>query len=175
VGYAYTVDARTVHWHDADAARALLATVALNRALATVFRWAGPPDDPLEAFFPEPAIAVEWTTPWMCRLLDVPAALVARGYPPGVTAAVEFTVDDPTLLENAAAIRLEIREERASAERIERARARIDVGALAALYTGQLAARDAARIGRLTDATDGEIAQLEAIFAGPKPWLADIF
>jgi predicted acetyltransferase len=173
--YAFTVDARTFHWRDADAARALLTVVALNRALATEFRWAGPPDDPLADFFPEPAIAVEWTMPWMCRLLDVPAALAGRGYPPGITAAVEFAINDPTLPETATAIRLEVREGQASAERIARARARIDVGALAALYTGQLAARDAARVGRLTDATDAEITRLEALFAGPKPWLADIF
>jgi predicted acetyltransferase len=174
-GYAYTVDARTLHWHDADAARALLAAVALNRALATEFRWAGPPDDPLATLFPEPAIAVDWTTLWMCRLLNVPVALVARGYPLGITAAMEFTVDDPTLPENSGAFRLEVRDGQASAERIERARARIDVGVLAALYTGQLAAREAVRIGRLTDATESEIAGLEALFAGPKSWLADIF
>lgn len=173
--YAYTVDARSLIWHDADAARALLAAVALNRALATEFRWPGPPDDPLAAFFPEPAIAVEGTTRWMCRLLDVPAALMARGYPPGIAAAVEIAVDDPTLPENAGAIRFEVREGQATVQPIARARARIDVGALAALYTGQLAARDAARIGRLTDASDAAIAAIEAIFAGPKPWLADIF
>jgi predicted acetyltransferase len=174
-GYAFTVDARALFWHDADAARALLAVVALNRALATEFRWSGPPDDPLAALFPEPAIAVEWTTPWMCRLLDVPVALAARGYPPGVTAAVEFTVDDPVLPENAGAIRLEARDGQATVERIDRAVARTDVAVLAALYTGRLAARDAVRIGRLNDATEAEIAGLEALFAGPKPWLADIF
>jgi hypothetical protein len=46
---------------------------------------------------------------------------------------------------------------------------------LSAIYTGWLPAREAARAGRLLDASARDVAALESIFAGPKPWLADMF
>ena len=52
---------------------------------------------------------------------------------------------------------------------------RLDVGALAALYTGWASTAMLARAGRLSGGGEAERAALDAAFAGPAPWMADSF
>jgi predicted acetyltransferase len=172
----YSLRCRDLMWNDADAARALLSFIAGHRALGFNVSWVGPVEDPLAGFLDEREVAVKWAFPhWMLRLVDVTKALEARGYPKGLEASVELEVADPAIDANRRALRLHVAGGAGRVEPLLTARARIDVGMLSAIYTGWLPARDAVRAGRLLDASADEVATLEAVFSGPRPWLADLF
>ena len=68
------------------AARALLGFLGAHRHNVTTVRLHGGPNDPRLIDVPQPGASVSALEPWMLRVLDVRAALEARGYPPGVTA-----------------------------------------------------------------------------------------
>lgn len=174
-GYAFSVLVRDIAWLDEHAGRALLAFLAANRPFGSHVTWVGPPEEPLAAFLRYEEMHGVQRFLWVMRLIDLPAALEGRGYPPTVTATVALDVSDVTLPENAGAWRLEVSGGAASLTRVPRARARIDIGTLASIASGWLPAREAARAGRLLDATPEEIAALELIFHGPKPWIAEAF
>jgi predicted acetyltransferase len=110
----------------------------------------------------------------MLRLLDAPLALAARGYSTALATTVDLSVTDPVLPENEGAYRLRVADGEGTVEPIAAARLRLDAGALASLYTGWSSAHSLAALGRLTGATDAELARLDLLFAGPKPWMAEI-
>lgn len=175
IPYFYSLGCRDLVWLDAGAARSLLGLAASHRALATDLTWTGPVEDPLALFLDEQDLSAQWSMLWMARLIHVRKALEARGYPSSLQAAVEFSLEDPVLEANTGSYRLEVEDGHGRVEKIERASTKMDVGALSALYTGWLPPRDAQRSGRLVEAGEREVAALEAIFAGPKPWMADQF
>jgi predicted acetyltransferase len=174
VRYAYDMVCTDLIWASATAARALLGFVAANRAIGGDLHWPGPVDEPLAAFVPESDVAVESTWPFTSRIVNLPLALERRGYGQGAEAEVALAVSDPLATEPES-IRLQVAGGVARLTPFAAARATIDIGALTAIYTGWLTARDAVRVGRLTDATDADIHALETIFAGPKPWMSDAF
>ena len=175
IPYFYSLGCRDLVWHDAETARTLLGFAASHRALATDLTWTGPVEDPVTFFLDEQDASAQWSMLWMARLIHVRNALEARGYPPGVEASVEFSVEDAVLATNSRAYRLQVSRGQARVESIDRARMKVDVGGLAAMYTSWLPAREAVRCGHLIDAGKQEVEILEAIFAGAKPWLADQF
>ena len=139
--------------------------------------WPTAPENPLATLVPGEVQAgnAPDSYVWMARLLDVRGALSARGYNQAVTASVDLKVRDPLFPQNEGGLRLEVREGAGRALESGRARARIDVGAFSGIFTGLLSASEAARLGRLEDATASEVAALDAIFSGRKPWLMDTF
>lgn len=120
---------------------------------------------------PEPG---EWAR-WMTRVLDLPEAVAARGYPAGLSGAVHLDVQDHVVEANAGRWVLEVRGGRASATRGGDGTVRTDVGALSATYTGATSATSWHRLGRLVtdDATALEL--LDETFRGPTPTGAHYF
>ena len=111
------------------------------------------------------------------RLLPPPlpgAALAARGYPAWVETAIELDVEDALLPENGGPLRLEVADGAAVVSDAAGGLS-VDVSVLSALFGGWLAPRDAARAGLLTRASERELDRLEQLFAGPKPWLLEMF
>ena len=137
--------------------------------------WAGPTEEPLGQFLRVQQPQIQQSYWWMVRLLNVKSALEMRGYSAASNAMVDLTVIDPNLPENAGTFRIELRNGNATVVPISRASAVIDVGSLAAIYTGWLPARESVRIGRLQNASSAEIEALEKIFASPRPWCLDRF
>jgi predicted acetyltransferase len=176
LGLTYALDCRDLVWTDRRSACALLGYVRGNGGLGTDLLWFGPSPEPLSLLADrQDAIAVQTAELWMSRLIDVEAALRARGYPPDLSTAIELEVVDPVLPANARCLRLEWCEGEMTVEQVVRAGTRVDVGALASMYTGRLPAREAARLGLLAGASGREIAALEGAFRGPQPWLPDVF
>lgn len=66
-------------------------------------RWLGPADDPRLWTLPERGWRATDPERWTLRLVDLPAALEARGDDPRVQERLEVEVDDPVLTENAGA------------------------------------------------------------------------
>nr|WP_240895698.1 GNAT family N-acetyltransferase [Kineococcus siccus] len=113
---------------------------------------------------------------WMLRLLDVDAALTARGWPAGVTAEVVLDVTDPLRPGDDGPRRLHVAGGRATVEPAPGAAADVAVGpgVLASLFTGHLDPVQAAHDG-LLDARVDAAAVLRTLFAGPPAVLARAF
>jgi predicted acetyltransferase len=177
LGLAYSVNCRDLVWTDQASARALVGYLAGNAGLGMDWLWYGPVPEPLTMMAGrQDAIAVQSTMVWMSRLIDVQSALRARGYPCTLNGSIELGIADSTLPSNAGCLHLEWREGKLRIDPAPRAAVRLDVEALAPIFTGRLPARDAVRLGLIGGATERDIAMLEAAFLGPSPpWLIDVF
>jgi predicted acetyltransferase len=121
---------------------------------------------------------------WMLRILDVPAALEARGYP-GFSGQVVIAVDDPLYPANAGPWLVQVAEGRARVSpapgpvagpvgAAAAGRKPLPIGLFSSLYTGLATAGDLVLVGAL-DQDDPRLATLAALFAGPAPWMPDFF
>ena len=72
----------------------------------------------------------------MLRIADLSAALEARGYAPQLQADLHLEVTDPLVPENSGPWQLTVRGGRGVVRRGGEGRLRLDIGVLAALYTG---------------------------------------
>lgn len=184
------------------AGRRLLTLLADHRSTIETILWFGAPTDPALLLLPEHSYRIRLAAPWMLRLVDVPRALEARGYPEGIEVAVRLRVEDDLFAANRGPYLLEVsggrgriaRDARgvapggpsprrgarpdagrsAGALRSSPASARIDVRGLAALYSGHLSA-DQLAMTEYLEADDAGVAALRAIFAGPTPWMSDAY
>lgn len=78
----------------AKALRALWAVVASHASIADRVRVQLSPSDPLWWLTRERDIAITRRSLWMLRLVDAPAAIAARGFPPGVNISVPLLIAD---------------------------------------------------------------------------------
>jgi predicted acetyltransferase len=151
------------------AARALLAYLRSFRGLGRWAKWPGPTNDPLALIVDEQEISHAFRYSWMERILDVPAAFEARGWPE-IDADVTFAVDDPLFEENRGPWRLSVRAGAPAISSVPDTDVRpIPIGALSAMFTGHITATDAAWLGHL-DRPDPAIAAFDALLAGTAPW-----
>ncbi|MGH2786228.1 MAG: GNAT family N-acetyltransferase [Actinomycetota bacterium] len=172
--WEFDLDVRDLVWTTPASIGSLLTFAGRHRSNARDLIWVGPPQDMLANLLPEQDANYDhWFRP-MLRLVDVAGAFEARGYPPSLRAVVELQVADEQIPANAGGWRVETADGTAKVTPASGASARVDVGALAAIWAGFLPASDARTLGRL-DATDEEVAVLEEMFAGPLPWVNDWF
>ena len=144
------------------------------RGLGTLVRFTGPPAEPLAMLVEEQRVRPHWTFRWMLRLLDVPAALEARGYPP-VDGSATIAVEDGMFAENRGPWRIEATGGSIHVEPDPGSEVRpIPIGVLSSMFTGYLSPFDAARLG-LVDAADPAVPFLARLFAGPAPFMLDFF
>lgn len=132
------------------------------------------PADPGLLAHPDPRFELVVVESWMLRVVDARAALVARGYPVGLRAELALDVVDPLLPRNAGRIWLRVADGSAEVEPGGPGRVRLDAGALAAVYAGFLDPRALARLGRV-EGSPADLAAAAAVFAGPAPWMREIF
>jgi len=156
------------------AGRRLLTFLADHRSTIETAVWHGAPTDPILLLLPENGYRVRLADHWLLRVVDVPRALEARGYPTMVRASVTLRVADELFPANRGPFVLEVAGGSAKVHRSGRGGARLDVRGLAALYTGHLTAAQLAATDYL-EATPAEIAALQVVFAGPTPWMSDAF
>ena len=158
------------------ALRRLLTLVADDRSLGRDLFMTGPPSSVDAMLLVEQSVAIDMQLRWMLRILDVAAALEARGYPPGLVSTVGFEIEDELVEANRGHLSLAVSGGRGRATRGAASDRSIslDVRALAALFTGYLPAEELARAG-LAAGSDDALAAATAVFAGPAPWLAEIF
>jgi predicted acetyltransferase len=138
-----------------------------------VFR--GGPEDAALLLLPEQELQTLAEVRWLSRLVDAPAAIAARGYPEGLSAAVSIELDDPWLPANAGRFWLRVEKGEGRLEPGGPGETRLDVGALSSLYTGWATTAVLARAGRMSGGSTAARAALDAAFAGPTPWMLDEF
>lgn len=167
---------RDLYWETPGAARSLLALAAGHRSTCTEMRWIGPHDEPLMSLTPDHAVEITNTFRSMVRVVDLPAAFEARGYPGSVEASFTLGATDKLLPENEGPWHIEVREGAAKVVAAPGAQPDVhaDISMWASVWAGMYSARDAVRLGAL-HAEPAAIEMLEALFAGPTPWIGDFY
>ncbi len=156
------------------AARRLLNFLGDHRSLAREVVWTGGPADPLLMLLREQNYQVKLLFHWMVRVLDVPSALASRGYPAGVSGTLHLQVEDDLFPENRGNFTLEVS---GGAGRVQRGGSglmRLDVRALAPLYTGFLSPEALRSVGALA-ADEDSLRLASTLFSGTAPALPDMF
>lgn len=158
----------------AETARALWAVVGSGSSIARTVRAAVAPGDPLLWLLRDRSEDDLRRVAWMLRVLDAPAAIAARGFPPGVSAEVPLIVDDVHRPGNAGGWRLTVAEGRGRLERAPEAggATRLPARGLAALYSGVPMAT--LRGAGIVTGPAGADALLDAAFAAD-PFMLDYF
>lgn len=156
------------------AGRRILTFLSEHRSLADRAIFYRPPSDPLLCLLPEQSGRTELEMRWMLRIVNVEAALAARGYAPPVTAELHLNVHDDLIEPNNGPFILRVKDGRGEVARGGEGRLDIDIRGLAMLYTAFASPTQLLAAGRLRAAPEDAV-QAEAVFAGPLPWMVDIF
>ncbi|HTM23239.1 MAG TPA: GNAT family N-acetyltransferase [Kofleriaceae bacterium] len=158
-----------------DAARRLWALIGDHRSIGGDVTFPDAPGAPSLRVLRDPVHSVDRTHTWMLRIIDVETALAARGYPAGLTTTLDLDIDDDLLPGNRGRFRLAVAGGSGRVERGEgQGSLRIDVRGLASLYSGYLPAQEL-RLHGLADGDADTLARASALFAGPAPWLVEMF
>lgn len=157
-----------------SAGRRLLTFFADHQSMVDTITWCGAPSDPITFLLGDQTWKLVDRMDWMLRVVDVPGALEARGYLPGVTGEVHLAVRDDVLAANNRRFVLEVGESRGLVRAGGRGEVDIDIRGLAAIYSGHLTPLELKTTGYV-DASDDELKELARFFAGPSPWMSDIF
>lgn len=156
------------------AGRRLWSFLADHGSICSSVTWPGPANDPLLAHVAE----CKWTPVkvlrWMLRIVDVEQALVRRGYGSGVSESLHIEVRDDLLPANSGRYVVSVREGRADVQRGGRGELRCDVRGLAPLYSAMFPPVTLQRLG-LLEGPESAIAAAARAFAGPEPWMPEIF
>ncbi len=155
------------------AARSLLTFFLDHHSLTSHVTWRGAPPA-LLLQIPEVGFTLGTASTWMVRIVDVAAALAARGYPRAVRGTLSLAVRDPLLPANDGPFLLEVEEGRGTVRRGGEGRLAVDIRGLSPLYTGY-ASPDQLHAAGLLDGPAPERHLAAALFAGPSPSLADMF
>ncbi len=170
----YDVHVRDVAALTPGAARRIWALLGDTRSIAENVLVYGSPADPFLQHLPEQDYRVDTRWDWMLRIVDVRAALEARGYATGVTAKVELDVVDDVVRSNHGRFVFEVGGGEARLRRGGAGRVKIDVRGLASLYSGYLSPADLVVTGQISG-PEPDLAALAPAFAGPAPWMPDMF
>jgi predicted acetyltransferase len=155
--------------------RAVWWTLASSASLVDAITFAASPEDALLLLMPEQRIGVRGQVRWMLRIIDAPAAVSARGYPPSLEFEVPLSVEDALLVDNSGDWTLHLAEGKGRLEPGGSGGPRLGIGALSSLYTGWASTATLSRAGLLEGGSSAQRRALDAAFAGPTPWMMEEF
>jgi len=155
--------------------RAAWWTLASCASLVDAVTFAASPEDALLLIMPEQRTSVRGQVRWLLRIVDVQAAVAARGYPPSLEVEVPLSVDDAILPENTGVWTLHVADGEGHLEAGGGDGPRLGIGALSSLYTGWASTATLARAGILEGGSPTQLRELDAAFAGPTPWMMEEF
>jgi predicted acetyltransferase len=158
-----------------DAALALWRLFGGTASQVREVSYFAPPEDPLLLLLPEQTPRPSWHLRWMLRVVDLPGAIAARGWRAGITVDVDLDVRDRHAPWNDGRWRLHVADGHATVEKGGTGTVQVGIAALASLYSGYASATSLARLGLLSGASARELGALDALLAGPTPWLQDFF
>ncbi len=113
----------------------------------------------------------------MLRIVDVPTAFSARGYPERLRGRLTIRVHDEICpwVDGTWSVEVEQGEGKAARVAHETRAARTTAGGLAALFAGYVEPRHLAELNLVQGLTGEDLELLEAIHAGPRPWSPDFY
>ncbi|MFC6150547.1 MULTISPECIES: GNAT family N-acetyltransferase [Mumia] len=167
-------DVQTIAATSESTLRALWRIVGSGSSVLSTVRVALAPHDPVWWMIPDNVITTRATQWWMLRLVDAPAAIAARGFPPGLEIEVPLTLNDPLDAAGSGAYTLIVSD---GAGRLERTELGDGVAlgprGAAAVYAGTPLAT--LRRSGLAEGGDPETdARIDAAFAAT-PFMVDYF
>jgi predicted acetyltransferase len=129
---------------------------------------------PLLWLLPEPhrALEMKGNLCWMQRIVDIDAAMRARGWPARAAGRVELEVTDPVT--GVERFVLEVEGGSAAVSPGGSGAIRCGIGALSAWYSSALRAQDAVRLG-LLEGDASAVSAMDGVIAGGIPWMPDFF
>jgi predicted acetyltransferase len=159
-----------------DGWRSLLALVAGYSSLEARVLWKGPDPEPLAVLLREQDVRQVRQFRWMARVVDVPGAFAARGYPSGLRGRVTIGVADDICPWVDGTWTVEVDGGEGKAVKVgDEAEAQTNAAGLAALFAGYLDPRDLATLGLVHGLGPADVEFLQAIHAGPRPWSPDYY
>lgn len=156
------------------AGRCLWTFFAEHRSLANDVIWVGPAVEPLLSLVPEQTYQVLHLERWFLRVVDVPKALMLRGYPAGVETELHLEIWDDLLPENNGRFILSVSKGRGEVTRGGRGELQVNIRGLSPLYTGLFTPNQLQVIGQI-EAPTLALSTATQIFAGSEPWMPDHF
>lgn len=156
------------------AARRLFSFLGDYSSLGDAVLWHDGPGGPLMQFLPRVSFEVSVHMHWMLRIVDVAAALEARGYPLGLEGELHLAVEDPVIPENTGKWLLRVADGSGTVEPGGRGELRLGERGLASLYSSYMAAESIALCG-MAAGDERTLATATAIFGGPAPGMGDMF
>ncbi len=156
------------------AGRSMWNFFANHRSLANDILWVGPAVEPLLTFLPEQTYKVSRLQRWFLRIINVPKALMLRGYPLGVETELHLEVKDHLLPQNNGRFILTVSQGCAEVTQGGRGELRLDVRALAPLYTSLFTPHQLQALGQI-EATNVTLSTAAQLFGGSEPWMPDHF
>jgi predicted acetyltransferase len=97
-----------VHARTPEALRALWSVIASHSSVARTVTALTAPNDPFWWLTAERDATISKRSMWMLRVVDAPAAIAARGFPPTVSAAVRLEISDSARPVNSGSWQLEV-------------------------------------------------------------------
>ncbi|MGA9525281.1 MAG: GNAT family N-acetyltransferase [Myxococcaceae bacterium] len=173
-GVLYELKISDLQFRTERAARRILTFLADDASMASELSWFTAPDHPLQLLLPEQSIRVRVADVWMLRILDVPGALQARGWPQGVRGELHLELEDELLPDNAGRWVLDVSGGEAHVRRGGEGHLRCNIRALASLYSGGRSASELASLGLVSE-TASAIEVADALFAARAPSMPDSF
>jgi len=159
----------------------LMTLLGDHRSMASELTWCGAPADPLLMRMTEQEHEVAWRMIWMLRIADVEKALTMRGYPTTTNAQLELRVRDELIPQNNASFSLTVenghvgvRRDETPGHGPESTALDVSIHTLAPLYSGYFTATQLRAMGRLSGG-DRAVQAADRVFAGPTPWMSDMF
>ena len=153
----------------------LFALIHDHRSMCDSFQWYGPPQDPVIFFADEQWVSVTSCMRWMLRVIDLPAALSQRGYNPSFNGTLDFEIEDELLVENSGRWRLTIESGTATVGPGGEGKLRMNIRALAPLYSSYYRADQLAQLGVIRSSDDRQLTLATQAFAGDAPWLPELY
>lgn len=171
----YDLELRDRAWRTPRAARQLWTVIADHRSMATHLKLSVGASDPWLGLLPEArSVSTTWTEPWMLRVIDLGAAIAARGFAPGVSGELSLELADADFEDHAGRWTVAVADGRGQATRGGTGALKLDRRALAPLFSGLWTAEQLASLGQV-EGDAAVLAEATRLFAGPTPWMVDHF
>lgn len=173
--WGYVISVRELKADDADTAVALWRLVGSSSTMAPDIHVSGTPENELFLLLNEQDLDETAALRYMVRMIDLPGAFAARGYRSGASGTVDFELEDRDCPWNSGRWRLSFEDGNAVMAKGGDGTVRITPAALATLYSGYASATKLQMVGALPGAGEREVKVLDDAFAGPTPWMPEIF
>ena len=157
-----------------QAADSLWSFLRGHRSMSGSVFWCGPANDPLLGLPSEAPFRVDSPYRWMLRIVDLTKALSLRGYPQNIEADLHLEIEDSVIPQNNGRFVLHVTRGEARVEPGGRGELRCTIDGLAPLFSGFLPPRQLHVLGWV-DAPEAALQVATELFAGPEPWMSDMF
>jgi predicted acetyltransferase len=156
------------------AGRRLLTFLADHSSILKEAKWIGSANDTLNVLLPDQPYELKVEHECMLRIVSVNSALEARGYYPGVEGELHLEISDDVVPQNNGRFTLKVKNGRGKVKKGGDGNLKLDIRALAQLYSCFLSPYELALAGHL-EAPEKEMQLATSIFSGPRPWIRDDF